>query len=64
VDQKQKQKLVMVVQARNPSIWEAEAGGSWIRSQPGLHVETVPQNKTKNIPQNNKTEKEKKKTQQ
>jgi hypothetical protein len=30
-------KLVLVVQVYYLSTWEAEAGASWIQSQPGLH---------------------------
>jgi hypothetical protein len=31
----------MVVQAYTPSTWEAEAGGSRVQGQPGVHSETV-----------------------
>jgi hypothetical protein len=31
-----------VAEACNPSIWEAEAGGSWVLDQPGLHGKSLP----------------------
>jgi hypothetical protein len=31
----------MVMHTCNPSIWEAEAGGSWVQGQPGLHLKTL-----------------------
>jgi hypothetical protein len=32
---------LVVVNACNPSTWEAEAGGSQVQDQPGLHSETL-----------------------
>jgi hypothetical protein len=36
----------MVIHFSNPSTLEAEAGGSGVQSQPGLHIETVSENQT------------------
>jgi hypothetical protein len=33
--------LNIVTQACNPSTWEAEAGGLWVGSQPGLYSEIL-----------------------
>jgi hypothetical protein len=35
----------MMVHAYNPSMWETEAGGSWVQGQLGLHSETLSQKK-------------------
>lgn len=35
----------MVIQTRNPSLWEAEAGGTGVRGQTGIH-ETLSQKQT------------------
>jgi hypothetical protein len=45
----------MVVYTYNPITQEAEAGGSWVPSQPGLHIDPVPKTK----PSKQKTEKKK-----
>ena len=37
----------MVVQNCNPDSWGAEAGGSGVQSQPGLHSETLFQKQSK-----------------
>jgi hypothetical protein len=42
-----------VVHICNPSTWEAEAGGSQIGSQPGLHSEILYQKKKGNNTINN-----------
>lgn len=43
----------MVVYTCNPSTWEAEAGGSPFRVQPGLHRETLSQKPKQTINNNN-----------
>jgi hypothetical protein len=45
-----KKKLSVVVHICNPSTWEAEAGGSQIGSQPGLHSEILYQKKKEITP--------------
>jgi hypothetical protein len=36
----------MVAHTSNPSTGEAEAGGLRVQGQPGLHIETLSQNKS------------------
>jgi hypothetical protein len=38
----------MVVLAYNPSMWEVEAGGSWVLANFGLHSTTLSKKKKKN----------------
>jgi hypothetical protein len=38
----------VVTHTYNPHTWEAEAGGSEVQSQPGLHSEILFQNKQAN----------------
>jgi hypothetical protein len=47
-EEKQKMLVVLMAHIYNPNIQEAEAGGSQVQGQPGLHGETLSQqNETK-----------------
>jgi hypothetical protein len=50
---KKLEKLSVVVHSYNPSSWEAKAVGSQVQGQPGLHSETLHQNKQKKLKKNN-----------
>jgi hypothetical protein len=47
----------MVVLAYNPSMWEVEAGGSWVLANFGLHSTTLSQKKKKKTRKGEKDDK-------